>query len=1469
MTPRRALVVHKRMPAFDRDSGSQDIDYTIQFLLRSGWKVTFLAQEEQGVAEERHAHRLRQMGVATHAGFGVADELLRSNDFDLAVIAFWELASELLPPLRAQSPDTRVVIHSIDIHFLRDARRSFGRKTSLERTFGDEAARELNAYNAADAVIAVSDKERELLAEFLGESRVFTLPLAENIERSPHPLEARQGMYFVGNFRHPPNCEAVEYLCAEVLPLLDPELLARHPLTVLGNWLDRVKLHIDPATSGVQLVGWVPSVQPYIAWSRLGVVPLLHGAGVKRKVIQSMMAGTPVITTPVGAEGLDLVQGEHALIAVDGADLAAGITRALTDDDLWHRLANAGADHVDARHGVELVERRFLEIVDSVMARRRRPPTSANKGKQFDVDHDEDTLEEVRRRIPLLGRPGDVVLVVARGDDDLLDVPSHRCWAFPQDRDGGAADRDPVDGLAAINHLEAQRARGARFFVLPRTSFSWRDRYRELFDRLENVYRRVHQDEHLAVYDLSPTMTDAVRLEPTPSVRVEVIGTYAAHRTGPPTWLLTELGSSARLTVEQRWRPDEGPEENGTAEAPPVADDTAYVVYVRDDAVLPSGFLDTLIATQATLGADRLQPAHHDGPSAGPPITERHLGAVAREIDEVSPLPVLSVRAGAHRNGPVTLADNVTIGLRRPLTEAYEPGSVRCLWLVGSDGTLLRYERPEPPVVPRISVLIATYNRSDLLRECLASFADQTVDRSEYEIVVIDDGSDDHAVTGVLAEQPDDLQIVSVRIAHAGRSSAKNHAVFLARAPIVLFFDDDDRAAADYLERHLAGHSARPGEAVAILGQTDWAPEVEPTALMHFITDVDRLLFAYERLRDGQELDWRGFWEGRISCKRALLLRHGVHDQRLEYSIDVEMGKRLASAGLRVIYDASARSVMARPIDFDAFCDRMEAKARAQVVIAALHPDSEAVASFKLDDAKKLWDEKGMTEANLRRRVADLEARCRVDDAALPDLHMAYREAFRLLYAKGVARATEGAPDPLARASTVQPFENTDPVFVGDGTPSDRACAPLMTVTIPVWSHTAALAEMARRTIERIWEVARIPTEVVVVDNGSPFEVPLPAKVYRYPENKGIATGWNAGVRLSSAPVVAIVNSDCIVEPGWDVALYEASADSRRIAFPYTDHGDGLGFTRPDQAGTAGWCFMMSKAIGNEVGVFDEWFNPAFCEDTDYWHRAWQMGIDLSPVPAARVVHARRTTATNDARTEMLLQSHRYKYGWKHGVDPHRAPPYYNRDIVEFVGSFRAPQPETDKDPSRPRIFGIGLNKTGTASLHKALTILGYDSLHWGGPALRRLVEASLEAGDPVLSRLDPRFDAFSDIQVLSTNFDRLDEQYPGSRFVLTVRPVEEWLDSRRRHVESNLRRKAAGEYGGTFVTIDEAAWREEWQQHVDKVRAYFAGRDDFLEIDIDQGPTWLPLCELLGVPEPADRFPWVNRDQSARTEPS
>ena len=186
--------------------------------------------------------------------------------------------------------------------------------------------------------------------------------------------------------------------------------------------------------------------------------------------------------------------------------------------------------------------------------------------------------------------------------------------------------------------------------------------------------------------------------------------------------------------------------------------------------------------------------------------------------------------------------------------------------------------------------------------------------------------------------------------------------------------------------------------------------------------------------------------------------------------------------------------------------------------------------------------------------------------------------------------------------------------------------------------------------------------------------------------------------------------------------------------------------------------------------------------------------------------------------------------------------------------------PGSGNDPGRPRIFGIGLNKTGTTSFHEAMTMLGYESLHWGGPEIAAEVRAAIDADLPLLTNLDQRYDVFSDIGLLSRRFRLLDRQYPGSKFVYTFRPVDVWVDSRRRHVERNLERKARGEYDGNFLVIDEPKWRAEYAQHEERVNAYFAGRDDFLRIDITDGAGWGPFCKLLERDEPGAPFPWKNR---------
>jgi hypothetical protein len=178
-------------------------------------------------------------------------------------------------------------------------------------------------------------------------------------------------------------------------------------------------------------------------------------------------------------------------------------------------------------------------------------------------------------------------------------------------------------------------------------------------------------------------------------------------------------------------------------------------------------------------------------------------------------------------------------------------------------------------------------------------------------------------------------------------------------------------------------------------------------------------------------------------------------------------------------------------------------------------------------------------------------------------------------------------------------------------------------------------------------------------------------------------------------------------------------------------------------------------------------------------------------------------------------------------------------------------------------IFCVGLNKTGTMSLHAALTMLGYRSLHWGGPETRALVRRAIAEGRPMLDHLDPELEAISDLEEVTYNFELADREYPGSRFILTVRDLDDWLDSRRRHVLRNREAKAAGKYGGPFLEIEVEAWTSDYRSHERRVRDYFAARpDDLLILDIAGGDGWRPLCEFLGKPVPDAPFPNRNRDR-------
>lgn len=122
-------------------------------------------------------------------------------------------------------------------------------------------------------------------------------------------------------------------------------------------------------------------------------------------------------------------------------------------------------------------------------------------------------------------------------------------------------------------------------------------------------------------------------------------------------------------------------------------------------------------------------------------------------------------------------------------------------------------------------------------------------------------------------------------------------------------------------------------------------------------------------------------------------------------------------------------------------------------------------------------------------------------------------------------------------------------------------------------------------------------------------------------------------------------------------------------------------------------------------------------------------------------------------------------------------------------------------------------------------------------------------------------FDAYSDLEVLTINFEMAEKQYPECQFILTQRDLDSWLDSRQRHVERNIRRKAEGRYRRRWLIVDREAWTREWQSHHEKVIRYFQDKPGkLLVMNVLRGDGYAVLCPFVGKAIPNEPFPWKNQ---------
>ena len=290
-------------------------------------------------------------------------ERVRSQGYDATVYASLHMGS-LWQGLGLELLDTHNVQSVIWARLLAQTR------GLVRRAVVWDQFRKMRRYEAAlvarfGACLVTSETDGRYLRELNPVARVLTVPNGVDCEyyRCTDPgLPPRRQVVFVGSLDWRPNADAVRELCVDIWP----RVVAKVPdasLVIVGANPPPAIRALE--TRSVSVVGQVDDVRPWIASSRVLVVPIRWGSGTRIKILEAMAMGRPVVSTTVGAEGIDAVAGEEILIADDPAAFAEQVVAVLVDDALLGSIGQRGRRRVECRYDWRVVTQPLLEFLSA------------------------------------------------------------------------------------------------------------------------------------------------------------------------------------------------------------------------------------------------------------------------------------------------------------------------------------------------------------------------------------------------------------------------------------------------------------------------------------------------------------------------------------------------------------------------------------------------------------------------------------------------------------------------------------------------------------------------------------------------------------------------------------------------------------------------------------------------------------------------------------------------------------------------------------------------------------------------------------------------------------------------------------------------------------------------------------------------------------------------------------------------
>ena len=296
-------------------------------------------------------------------------QILQAEEFDVVHVESIFLTPYV--PLIRKHSNAKVLLRAHNVEHLIWKRVAQSCSNPFKRWYLKHLSLTLRAYelehlNDYDGIVCITRNDAEYFKNKGCRKPVAVIPFGVQPEDMPHVDPEPDSLFHIGAMDWLPNQESIRWLLDEIWPVVHREV-PRAKLYLAGRKMPErwMKAQIE----GVSVVGEVPDAMYFIGSKKINVVPLLSGSGIRVKIIEAMSVGKTVVTTTVGAQGIDYTDGENLLIANTPEEFARQIKRCLDDEEFCDSVGQAAARLIAERYNEGNLADQLLNFYNQIIDR--------------------------------------------------------------------------------------------------------------------------------------------------------------------------------------------------------------------------------------------------------------------------------------------------------------------------------------------------------------------------------------------------------------------------------------------------------------------------------------------------------------------------------------------------------------------------------------------------------------------------------------------------------------------------------------------------------------------------------------------------------------------------------------------------------------------------------------------------------------------------------------------------------------------------------------------------------------------------------------------------------------------------------------------------------------------------------------------------------------------------------------------